>query len=566
MIGRAGVAVRLLPQAVNAAPERVRDQAYRLAIGPDGVTLAASHLAGFRYGLQTLERLIRDCPRGLPCVTITDWPDFPARGVMLDISRDKVPTMASLESLVRRLASWRANQLQLYIEHAYAYRGHERVWRGASPMTASQLRRLDKLCRDHGIELVPNQNSLGHMERWLRHEDYAPLAECNGPYKTPWGETRTRPTTLNPVDPRSIRLVASLYEQLLPNFTSAKLNVGCDEPFELGQGRSLAACERRGAVRVYFDYLMKIRRIAARHGRRIQFWSDWIQRDPELIDKLPRDVVPLVWGYEGDHPFDAECHRIAQLGLTFYVCPGTSSWCSFAGRTSNMISNLRGAAEAGIRHRAAGFLVTDWGDFGHRQMPAVSDAAFLYGAAVSWCVSTNRDIRIEDELSREVYHDRTGRLARAWLEAGQVHESSGVQLKNKTVLFAAMQSAIDEIRNISGLRAAAVRRMRERVRRIRRDVRSARPTCGDGALVISELAFTLDLLEHACDRIDLALRGPRRGALTKEARRLADQMRSLIQRYEKLWRMRNRPGGLADSRAHFERNLDEYRRLGQIDG
>ncbi len=485
---------------------------------------------------------------------------------MLDISRDKVPTMSSLASLIRRLASWRVNELQLYIEHAFAYRGHERVWRGASPMTAAQMRRLDRLCRDHGIELVPNQNSLGHMERWLRHADYAPLAECNRPYTTPWGETRTRPTTLNPIDPRSVRLVASLYEQLLPNFTSAKLNVGCDEPFELGQGRSQAACERRGAGRVYFDYLMKIRQIAARYGRRIQFWSDWIQHDPDMIDKLPRDVVPLVWGYEADHPFDAECRRIARRGLAYYVCPGTSSWCSFAGRTSNMIANLLGAAEAGIRHRAAGYLITDWGDFGHRQMSSVSDAAFLYGAAVSWCASSNRDINIADELNREVYHDRTGRLARAWLEAGRVHEASGVQIKNKTVLFAVMQTALDEIRNLSGLRASTVRRMRERIRRIRRDARPARPTSGDAALVLSELSFTLDLLEHACDRIDLALRKPRRRAVANDARRLADQMRTLIHRYEKLWRMKNRPGGLAGSLAHFERNLDEYHRLGGMDG
>ena len=36
---------------------------------------------------------------------------------MLDISRDKVPTMATLFHLIDRLAGWKINQLQLYIEH-----------------------------------------------------------------------------------------------------------------------------------------------------------------------------------------------------------------------------------------------------------------------------------------------------------------------------------------------------------------------------------------------------------------------------------------------------------------
>ena len=54
---------------------------------------------------------------------------------MLDISRDKVPTMPTLFALVDRLAEWKINQLQLYIEHTFAYRGHEEVWRNADPMT-----------------------------------------------------------------------------------------------------------------------------------------------------------------------------------------------------------------------------------------------------------------------------------------------------------------------------------------------------------------------------------------------------------------------------------------------
>ena len=53
---------------------------------------------------------------------ITDWPDYPQRGVMLDISRDKVPSMETLYQLIDLLASWKINQLQLYTEHTFAYR------------------------------------------------------------------------------------------------------------------------------------------------------------------------------------------------------------------------------------------------------------------------------------------------------------------------------------------------------------------------------------------------------------------------------------------------------------
>src|SRR4029453_13120330 len=103
----------------------------------------------------------------LPVGTVEDWPDVPVRGVMLDVSRDKVPTMETVRALVDRLAGWKVNQLQLYMEHTFAYRDHEDVWRAASPFTAEEVVELDAYCRARHVELVPNQNCLGHWERWL---------------------------------------------------------------------------------------------------------------------------------------------------------------------------------------------------------------------------------------------------------------------------------------------------------------------------------------------------------------------------------------------------------------
>ena len=36
---------------------------------------------------------------------------------MLDISRDRVPTLATVMDLIDRLAGWKINQFQLYMEH-----------------------------------------------------------------------------------------------------------------------------------------------------------------------------------------------------------------------------------------------------------------------------------------------------------------------------------------------------------------------------------------------------------------------------------------------------------------
>ena len=82
---------------------------------------------------------------GLPVLKIQDQPNFARRGVMLDISRDKVPTLATTLALVELLASLKINELQLYMEHTFAYAGHEQVWQDASPFTGAEIEELDRV-------------------------------------------------------------------------------------------------------------------------------------------------------------------------------------------------------------------------------------------------------------------------------------------------------------------------------------------------------------------------------------------------------------------------------------
>ena len=97
----------------------------------------------------------------------------------------------------------------------------------------------------------------------------------------------------------------------------------------------------------------------------MQFWGDIILEHPQLVPELPRDVFALEWGYEADHPFAEHGALFSKAGIPFYVCPGTSSWNSIAGRTKNALENQLNAARSGLEHGAVGFLNTDWGDNGH---------------------------------------------------------------------------------------------------------------------------------------------------------------------------------------------------------
>ncbi len=544
-----GVVLQLAPDAAAHA------QGYTLTIAPTGIRIAAATAAGVFYGVCTLVQLVQAQGRRLPALHITDWPDFAVRGALLDISRDKVPQQATLYALIDQWAGWKLNQVQLYTEHTFAYRQHPDVWADASPLTGDDILALDAFCRERHIELVPNQNSFGHMERWLRHARYASLAETPGPFQTPWGREEG-PFSLSPADPDSLELLRSLYDELLPHFSSRQFNVGCDETFDLGQGRSRAACAELGMERVYLDYLLAVYREVTARGHTMQFWGDIIVQTPALIPELPRDSVALEWGYEADHPFADHGAQFAASGIPFYVCPGTSSWCSLAGRTANALGNLRNAAENGLRYGAAGYLITDWGDRGHWQQLPISSLGFAAGAAYSWALDANQTQDMAAVVSLYAFQDATGNMGRVAYDLGNVYQTPGLAVSNGSVLFWVLQQPLDASPppNATPPDFAAALVAIDAAMAPLGQARMQRP---DAALIVEEYEFTARLMRHACRRGQLRLGQAGTDPAATPAALDAD-MRDLLVAYERLWLTRNRPGGLTDSAGRLRTARADY--------
>jgi hypothetical protein len=534
-------------------------QGYQLTVTETAVHIVASTGAGLFYGVCTLVQLLSVYSRELPLGRISDWPDLPHRGIMLDISRNRVPTMDTLYDLIDMLAGWKINQIQLYTEHTFAYRNHPVVWQKASPMTGEEILALDAFCRARFIELVPNQNSFGHMHHWLRHEAYAHLAEAPEGAQTPWGFFRPGPFGLSPAVPETADFVRSLFDELLPHFTSRQLNIGGDETYDLGQGKSKALVEERGVGRVYLDFLLKLYREVKARGRTMQFWGDIIVQYPDLVAELPRDVIALEWGYEADHPFNTNGALFARSGIPFYVCPGTSSWNTLAGRTENMLGNVRNAVESGLKHGAIGCLLTDWGDRGHWQALPVSYLGFGYGAAVSWGFAANADTDVAATVSRYAFGDKTGAMGRLAYDLGNAYRETGAKIHNTSLLFALLQApadGLDKVRNslLAGeITAEGFTRSLAFVDEVRRGLDTVVLQREDADLIKREFRWTADMLRHAVHRARWMLDGA-----SQPAPNLAAEADGLIAEFHALWHARSRPGEYSDSAALLAKMRASY--------
>ncbi len=503
---RADDAIKIIQS--DAAPKH--PDAYALEIGRRGIEIIYRDVGGLRAARATLRQLQREYGRKLPCLIIRDWADFIRRGVMLDVSRGRVPRVETLIDLAERLADFKINELQLYTEHTFAYRDYQSVWRDWGALTAEDIRRLDARCRELGIDLVPNQNSFGHLRYFLEHPRVRKLAEVAEPYEDASGTFVRRPSTLAPNHPGTIPFLRGLYDELLPNFSSQFFNVGCDETWDLGRGQSKKICAAKGKGTVYLDFLKRVQREVSKRGRRTMFWGDIILKYPKLIAKLPKDIVALNWGYEANHPFEKETALFKKSGIPFYVCPGTSTWMTLVGKHDNALKNLRRAAAAGRKNGAVGFLNTDWGDGGHPQPLAVSWLPLAAGAALAWCGKTFDERVLIAALSRDVFEDPGGSVAKAACALGMAHRKLRFNEVNVTPLGAVIAAPPAEERELfcrNGLKYFAQiqsRNIRETARGLKRQLGVLKKAGRDsmispkGKVLVRELEFAARMAEQSC--------------------------------------------------------------------
>jgi hypothetical protein len=532
-------------------------EGYKIKITASGIEISANTAAGEFYAVQTIRDLIKIYGRKLPLCKITDEPDFKRRGVYLDCSRGKVPTVKTIKQLIERLARWKINELQLYIENVFTFKKHPDIGKGYSPFTPKEILEIQNHCKKYHINLVGSLASFGHFEKILALPKYHRLAEMPGFLGQHGGQSFTGGTTLDPTNPDSIKLIDDLYREFVPLFNAEDFNVCCDETWELGQGKSKKLADKIGKGQVYLRFLLKIHKLCKKYKKRMNLWADIVLQHPELLSKLPKDIVLLNWEYEQTGENIKKTKDIAKTGIPFMVCPGTSSWQSHGSRLKNAMGNIKNFADYGRKYRAQGLLNTDWGDFGHRNFLGVSLLGFAYGAAQSWNGKAVDDKKFTDNFCFHVFNQKTRQLSKALKLLGSSYIASGL-IKNKCLLY---HTLVEQPISEKFLKAAKTAGLKKIIKQLSnknlwpKSLSAKDELCRVGfsprgclcdfeRLAIEEfkLAAIMDVL--AAKRT-LEAKGIRAGFSKKALRKMADQ-------FAKLWLARNKPSRLKDNMNLFK--------------
>ncbi len=315
---------------LNAAPNaQLGREGYTLNAGPKGVVITANDPAGLFYGAQTLLQLLPKEIEGksvaqavwtIPAVTITDYPRFGWRGVMLDVSRNFFPK-EDVKRYIDQLARLKYNTFHWHLTDDNGWRieikslpkltsvGAWRVPRSghfgdrADPKpgeaatdggfyTQDDIREVVQYAAERNVTIVPEIDVPGHSMAALAAY---PELSCTKQQVfvnpgTPFSEWYGNGTfkmkvenTLNPSDEAVYTFLDKVFTEVAALFPNPYIHVGGDECYK-GYWAQDAGCQdlmKKLDIRHVEDlqgyFMNRVEKILTAKGKKFLGWDEVLE-------------------------------------------------------------------------------------------------------------------------------------------------------------------------------------------------------------------------------------------------------------------------------------------------
>ena len=285
--------------------------------------------------------------------------DFKMKACMIDISRFRVPVMERMKEMLKNISDTGYDTVFFNIEHTFKIPQHPLIGCEADGFGVMEFKELSDHADNIGLSLVPLIQSFGHMFHILKWDEYAHLAET----EKKWSVS---------VSDQTYELIDDLYLRASQVFNSEYIHIGGDEVYDMAQGKSAHLLEYISKDDLFLNHILRLKEIAAKHGKKIVLWGDMIEKNADVLKKLGPDTVVCYWNYD----FKEMPESYKNIDAKILVCPGTNTWKSFFPRYDYALKNFRLMKERADELDAFGFMITDWGDAGHIHPYSITENIF----------------------------------------------------------------------------------------------------------------------------------------------------------------------------------------------
>ncbi|KAI9296580.1 glycoside hydrolase [Neoconidiobolus thromboides FSU 785] len=347
--------------------------------------------------------------------------------LMIDCSRNAVPTVSFVKAFLRYGALMGYTMLQLYTEDTYKIQGQAFFGFCRGGYTFEELKTIDDYAFHLGIEVVACIQTLGHLGQMLQ-----------------W------PENFKFKDTSEVILAGSeeSYEQLevmikaaTAPLRSKNIHIGMDEASGLGEGEYRRKFPMQDPSTIFINHLDRLREICDKLELKPMIWSDMLfclSSNSVSLDGYYADCEPIklsnnasklndldlvYWDYyHTDFTyFRQKIDKHIELGQkNIWVAGGawtwTRFWCSMPFSIRQTYISMKASKSSGSNVNK--YMLTLWGDDGAECDYFSALPVMAYASLQAYTSETN----IDTSLLRSYFAAICGGEFDAWYEASQLDE------------------------------------------------------------------------------------------------------------------------------------------------
>jgi hypothetical protein len=353
-------------------------QAYRLEVGSQGIVLEARSPQGFFYAAQTLSDLVAT-GGSVPCIQVADAPAIENRLVMIAIDQGGFQRVDVdyWKRIIRELAAVKITHVMPYFEGAgFLYEKYPFMTaKGSEGFTKEKACLLSEYGHGRFVELLPQQQTLGHSGSMLCHEQLADLRESGDVFCSS--------------NPKTFAFLGELMDELTAAFPYSRwIHCGGDE-FTHGFAQCpncKAQAEAIGQPGLYAQHMMRVREMLRQRDRGMMIWWHEQGFTEAAADRLSKDIVIFDWHY-GNQASYPSLERLQRKGFNrTWATPAVTRYYSGSDDFDETFGNIQGFLRAGAKAGVPGECTCTWthGIWGGRNLFELNFYALLWSAQCAW--------------------------------------------------------------------------------------------------------------------------------------------------------------------------------------
>ncbi|QKZ13281.1 beta-N-acetylhexosaminidase [Spirosoma sp. KUDC1026] len=282
-------------------------------------------------------------------------PKAPVKGFHLDL-RIQVMTISALKDLAQKLQKQGINTLIMEWEATYPFEKHPMI-SNRYAYSRSDVTSFIAYCNSLGIDVIPLQQSFGHVEYILRNPRYTALREDQKDYS----QVCPIESALNKA------LFTDLFTDLVATHSSPYFHIGGDETYLLGHcPKCQAKVAKEGKSKLFVDHIRMLCDIVTSLGKRPVLWADIALKHPEALSLLPKETILIDWNYGWAINRFGDPKKLVATGFEIWGAPSLRSHPDnyFLTQWEKHFKNIRDFVPTSRQMGYKGLVMTSWSTSG----------------------------------------------------------------------------------------------------------------------------------------------------------------------------------------------------------